>query len=51
MADAEACSRALKKETDDMDATTIDLEQMGRAAKTAAMTLGQLTTLQKIPAC
>ncbi len=30
-----------------MDATTIDLEQMGRAAKTAAMTLGQLTTLQK----
>ncbi|CCK23437.1 Gamma-glutamyl phosphate reductase [Lacticaseibacillus paracasei] len=47
LADAEACSRALKKETDDMDATTIDLEQMGRAAKTAAMTLGQLTTLQK----
>ena len=30
-----------------MDATTIDLEQMGRAAKTAAMTLSQLTTLQK----
>ena len=30
-----------------MDATTIDLEQMGRAAKTAAMTLGQLTTLPK----
>ena len=30
-----------------MDVTTIDLEQMGRAAKAAATVLSQLTTAQK----
>ncbi len=34
-----------------MDVTTIDLEQMGRAAKAAATVLSQLTTAQKMPGC